>query len=184
MNPNVDDARDFAVAAHGAAGQLYNRLPYRVHLEEVVALLEGVTNDPAMRAAGWLHDSLEDLPEQVTFETLSTRFGVETAELVREVSKVSRPSDGNRAVRVAKDLEHYSRASPRGKTVKLADVTANLRRVKDLPLSFARVYVLEKATLVDRLRGGDPALLAAALVALKDAQAYLAPRGNQHGNTP
>lgn len=168
MDPYVTEAREFALWAHGSIGQTYGDLPYEVHLDEVVQLIATVPHTREMLAAGWLHDVLEDV-KAVTRQKLQARFGAETASLVSEVTAVSTKADGPRAVRIALDAAHYAAASPQGQTIKLADVTANLRRVSQLSSSFAAVYVPEKARLLSLLTTGEPELRMLALQALRDA---------------
>src|SRR6476661_4663777 len=60
--------------------------PYVNHLAEVARLLADATagEDPALVAAGLLHDTVEDT--KTTFEELEQEFGAEVAGLVREVT--------------------------------------------------------------------------------------------------
>jgi hypothetical protein len=72
---------------------------------------------------------------------------------------VSRPSDGNRARRAAIDREHSARASPRAKTIKLADLIDNTRDICKHDPSFARTFLSEVAVLVEVLGQGNGRLL-------------------------
>ncbi|RXM22001.1 bifunctional (p)ppGpp synthetase/guanosine-3',5'-bis(diphosphate) 3'-pyrophosphohydrolase, partial [Citrobacter sp. AAK_AS5] len=89
----------------------------------VATIVASVTDDPEMIAAAWLHDIVEDTP--ASFLDLEKEFGPRVAELVGELTDVSRPSDGNRATRKSIDRAHLAGASARGKTVKLADLLDN-----------------------------------------------------------
>ncbi|MBA3050486.1 MAG: GTP pyrophosphokinase, partial [Brevundimonas sp.] len=54
-----DRARSFAIIAHG--DQIYGEdQPYERHLEAVVDVIGGWTDDPELISAAWLHDTLED----------------------------------------------------------------------------------------------------------------------------
>src|SRR3954463_3112424 len=60
--------------------------PYVNHLVEVARLLADARagEDPALVAAGLLHDTIED--QGVTFEELEREFGTDVAGLVQEVT--------------------------------------------------------------------------------------------------
>lgn len=151
-------ARRFAEAAHAAVGQRrkYTGEPYIHHPEAVVALLCTVPHTPAMLAAAWLHDVVEDTP--VMIDEIAREFSAEVAALVAQLTDVSRPEDGNRATRKAIDRAYTGAASPAAKTIKLADVIDNIKSIAEHDPKFARVYVPEKALLLDMLREGDATL--------------------------
>jgi hypothetical protein len=75
---------------------------------------------------------------------------------------VSRPKDGNRAVRKAIDREHTARAPAGAQTVKLADLIANTRSIVKHDVAFARTYLAEKRLLLEVLTRGDAVLMAEA----------------------
>lgn len=154
----VERARAFAVGAHARINQLrkYTSQPYDVHLKAVADLVAAAGGDPAMVAAAWLHDTVEDTP--ATFERIEREFGADVAALVRELTDVSRPGDGNRAARKAIDREHTAAASPRAKTVKLADVVDNCEDICRHDPKFGRVYVVEARALLAVLAEGDAGL--------------------------
>ena len=119
----VERARIFATAAHAAVGQVrkYTNEPYIVHPAEVVSIVRSVPHTPEMLAAAWLHDTVEDT--DVTMEVVRAEFGDAVAELVGWLTDVSRPEDGNRAVRKARDREHTAAAPahcPTGRSGKRA----------------------------------------------------------------
>jgi hypothetical protein len=116
----------------------------------MAALLAEVIDDPAVIAAAWLHDTVEDT--EATLEDIRNEFGDHVARLVGELTDVSKPSDGNRAVRKAIDRAHLAGASPEAKSVKLADLIDNCR-------GFCRIYLGEMAALLGVLGDGDPLLL-------------------------
>jgi (p)ppGpp synthase/HD superfamily hydrolase len=169
MSDLVTRARVFATAAHAAVGQLrkYTNEPYIVHPAEVMALVRGVAHDEGMLAAALLHDVLEDTG--VTADLLRREFGEDVAALVLQVTDVSKPEDGNRRVRKNMDRQHIAKASPRAKTVKLADLISNSRSIVAHDPGFARVYLREKAALLDILHEGDASLMAEARAILNDA---------------
>jgi len=95
----VDRARIYATGAHQRINhrRKYNNEPYHVHLSAVAKLVVSVTDDKEVIAAAWLHDTVEDT--QATLEDIEETFGMPVAELVEELTDISKPGDGNRATR-------------------------------------------------------------------------------------
>jgi len=151
----VHRAREFATQAHRRIDQRrkYSKQAYEVHLKAVADLVASVTDDQEMIAAAWLHDTIEDTP--ATLGDIEHEFGTDVAQLVADLTDVSRPGDGNRSVRKAIDRAHSAQASVRAKTVKLADLTDNCRDICEHDERFARVFVVEMAALLEVLREGD-----------------------------
>jgi hypothetical protein len=162
MTDLVARAREFAIREHRRIDhrRKYSKQPYDVHLEAVADLVAGVTDDAEMIAAAWLHDIVEDTP--ITLDDVAREFGGAVARLVDELTDVSRPGDGNRAARKAIDGAHLAAASPRAKTIKLADLTDNARDICRHDAGFGRVYLGEMEALLAVLGEGDPALMAKA----------------------
>jgi soluble cytochrome b562 len=158
MSDLVDRARIYATEAHQRINQRrkYNSEPYHVHLHAVAKLVASVTDDTEMIAAAWLHDTVEDT--QATLDDIEAAFGVTVAELVEELTDVSRPGDGNRAVRKAIDRRHLAQASARAKTVKLADLIDNCKDITRHDPGFAQVYLAEMDDLLDVLQDGNAQL--------------------------
>lgn len=154
----VQRAESFATEAHARAGQRrkYTGEPYIEHPRSVVALVRAVPHDDAMLSAAWLHDTVEDTG--VHLDEILSLFGGDVASLVEQLTDVSKPSDGNRAVRKAIDRAHTAQASPRAKTVKLADLIDNSRSIVARDPKFAKVYIEEKRLLLPVLKSGDPTL--------------------------
>lgn len=148
----------FAKAAHAAAGQLrkYSGEPYIVHPVEVAGLVRAVRHTDEMLAAAMLHDTVEDT--DVSIEDIAREFGAEVAYLVGWLTDVSRPEDGNRVARKAIDCAHTAMAPAAAQTIKLADLISNSRSIVANDPKFARVYLAEKAKLLDVLKKGDTTL--------------------------
>lgn len=159
----VQKARAFAIAAHGAVGQVrkYTGEPYHVHPAEVAHIVAEAGGTKAQIQAAWLHDVVEDT--DVTIELIEVEFGKEVAELVSWLTDVSKPTDGNRAVRKAIDREHTAQASVEAKMIKLADLISNTKSIVEHDEKFAKVYLEEKRLLLtEALHDGHPELLARA----------------------
>ncbi len=159
----VRKAQVYAMAAHAAVGQRrkYTNEPYIVHPAEVAKIVAGVPGStPDMVAAAWLHDVVEDTG--CTYTDVHMAFGADIAALVGWLTDVSKPEDGNRAVRKAMDRAHSAEAPAEAQTVKLADLISNSRSIMQHDPEFARVYLEEKRLLLAVMTKGDPALYALA----------------------
>ena len=167
----VEKARVFATAAHHAAGNVrkYTGEPYINHPAAVVALVASVPHTPEMLAAAWLHDTVEDCG--VDLREIHAVFGINVARLVEMLTDVSQPEDGNRAQRKAIDREHTAQASPAAKTIKLADLIDNTRSIVSRDPEFAKVYMAEKALLLEVLTDGDAMLFEDAHALVDDFRA-------------
>jgi|TARA_B110000211_G_C13764713_1_gene414797 (p)ppGpp synthase/HD superfamily hydrolase len=164
----VQRALAFATLAHHDQKRKYSGQPYIVHPIEVAEIVRTVEHDDEMLAAALLHDVVEDT--DVTIEAIKSEFGEGVADLVDDLTDVSEPRDGNRKVRKAMDREHSARTSARAQTIKLADLISNSSDITANDPSFAKVYLAEKALLLEVLIKGDPALL-------KKAASYLGDQG-------
>ena len=169
-------AADFAAAAHAAIGQRrkYTDAPYIEHPRDVADLVREVPHTEEQLAAAWLHDVVEDTP--ITLEDVRARFGDAVAQLVSELTDVSRPEDGTRDVRKTLDRAHLAKASAAAKTVKLADLIDNSRSIVARDPGFARVYLAEKRLLLPFLKDGDPTLWARANAIAWSSTVPVAPR--------
>ena len=158
MDPLIKKAKAYATQAHAAIDQRrkYTNDPYIVHPAAVAKLVASVTDDVAMICAAWLHDVVEDTP--CSIEDIAREFGDDVASLVADLTDVAQPGDGNREVRKAIDRAHTAAASPRAKTIKLADLIDNTKTITRYDQGFARVYMAEKKQLLKVLSEGDGTL--------------------------
>ncbi|MBW1800203.1 MAG: bifunctional (p)ppGpp synthetase/guanosine-3',5'-bis(diphosphate) 3'-pyrophosphohydrolase [Deltaproteobacteria bacterium] len=154
MNDLVQHAARYATLGHRRINhrRKYTGRAYEVHLKGVFELVKSVTDDPEMLAAAWLHDTVEDTP--VTLEDIKREFGAGVGLLVEELTDISQPGDGNRAARKAVDRAHTARASPRAKTIKLADVIDNCLDITQHDPRFAKTFLAEAVALIDVLAEG------------------------------
>ena len=93
---------------------------FDTHILQVVSILEKVTQDPYILAAGFLHDTIEDT--NTTYDELVENFGKRVADLVMEVTH-----DGKKD-----EIGYYF---PRLKSkdailIKFADRLSNLSRME------------------------------------------------------
>lgn len=176
----IELARAFAAKAHDEQKRKYTGAPYFTHLENVANIVATVTDNEDMIAAAYLHDLAEDISEEKMRKAAAMLglpafvvlpdvrdgrlshilgwFGASIASLVEQVTDVSKPSDGNRKVRKALDLEHLAGASPEGQTIKLADLIDNAQDIQKNDPDFAVVYMREKRELLKVLTKGDRGL--------------------------
>ena len=124
-------ALDFAALKHidqrrkGARAE-----PYLNHLTEVARLLADATGgtDANLVIAGLLHDTLEDTP--TSHAEIEAAFGADVAALVIEVTDdKSLPRKERKRLQVL----HAPTRSARGKLIKIADKTSNLRGIATSP---------------------------------------------------
>ena len=161
----------FATCAHRNQRREYTGEPYVTHCASVARTVAECGGSPEAIAAAMMHDVLEDT--EVTAEEMRAVFGEKVTALVLEVTDVSRPGDGNRAVRKALDREHLARTSPEGATIKLADLIDNTASIVEHDKGFARSYLDEKGLALEVLKHGNPELWERAYSVLQDAQLKL-----------
>lgn len=103
--------------------------PYTVHLEEVVDLVRSYGGDETEICAAWLHDTVEDCPP-TSFADLESRFGVEVANVVRELTDDKSLEKAERKRLQVVNAPHKSLSAS---LVKLCDKTSNLRAIANSP---------------------------------------------------
>lgn len=148
----------FAHHKHAEAKQFrkYDNEPYINHPMRVANTVRSVTHTPEMLAAAWLHDTVEDT--NTNLGDIYTEFGEETAKLVEMLTDVAKSSDGNRATRAGINLQHTAVGNSAAHTIKLADLIDNSASIIKYDRHFAKVYMVEKKSLLDVLSDGDVAL--------------------------
>ncbi len=174
MSGQVQHAARFAAQAHGGQKRKYTGEPYVSHPEAVATIVSTVTSDPEVLAAAWLHDVVEDTP--VSLAEIRALFGDRVAQMVSDLTDVSVPSDGNRAIRKALDRDHLAQASPEAQTIKYADLIDNTRSIVARDPAFARTYLREKAALLAVMDRGDPRLREQAMRLCEESLGALASR--------
>jgi len=149
-------AKSFATRWHHGQVRKCTGDPYITHPAAVVDLVRSVPHSLGMLCAAWMHDTVEDTG--ASLDVILDIFGANVASMVEMMTDVSRPTDGNRAIRKRIDLEHTAKASPEAKTIKLADLIDNTRSIVARDPGFARVYLKEKQRLLEVLTEGDATL--------------------------
>lgn len=151
----IDSTLKYVQDMHSGQTRKYTGEPYWYHLWNVAKMVQVVTGgDAEMMAAALLHDVVEDT--SATFEDLRNRgFSKRTIDIVRSVTDVSKPEDGNRAERKALDRMNVAKGHPDAKTVKLADLIDNSVNIVYYDPKFAKVYMEEKRLLMEVLEEGN-----------------------------
>lgn len=173
MPPMIDHdliRRAEALARRAHVGQTRDDSgdPYIVHPGRVaVRLAKRFPDDPALAAAGWCHDVLEDCP-QISANELRQAIGDDAFAVVSEVTNPSKQHpDLPRAERKAMDRAHIAVISRRARCLKLADRADNLNDGCASPdREWLATYVRESRALFEVLVGTDAELeadLAAAI---------------------
>jgi len=154
----IDFAVKFGNEAHGDQVRKYTGEPYINHPIAVAKIVMTCDYyDVDMVTSAILHDVIEDTT--ITHQDIMRAgFGCTVANMVVEPSDVSKPEDGNRAIRKAMDREHLSGISDRAKTVKLADLIHNSESITQHDPGFAKVYMKEMQLLLGLLKDGDKEL--------------------------
>ena len=158
--PLINKAKMLAGKAHEGQFRKYSGLPYIVHPIEVATIVQTVEHSEEMIAAALLHDVVEDT--DYSFEDIAKEVSPEVADLVKGLTDVSNPEDGNRKVRKAIDKDHLAEQNAEVQTIKLADVISNSQDIKANDPKFAKVYIEEMKALLEVLTKGDNTLYAKA----------------------
>ena len=124
-------AENFAKERHLSTIEGDRKTSSQEHLGVVVSRLKtlGITDDDVLSAA-WLHDILEDT--KTSFEELDQRFGSKVAVLVMSISRDKNLPRIKQEEQFVKQLKE----SPfEAKLIKLCDISATLRDLKNVPVS-------------------------------------------------
>ena len=154
--PLIDRVYAFAKEAHGDQKRKYTLEPYIAHPVAVARIVQQYDGSIDMLCAALLHDTVEDTA--ITFMDIETEFGWGIMNLVRQLTDVSKKSDGNRSIRKAIDCQYLAGASPDAQTIKLADLIHNTGSIVDNDKQFAEIYLMEKSNLLAVLLKGDKRL--------------------------
>lgn len=164
MEDLISRALHFASDARDGQKRKYTEEPYINHcinVSDIVRTARHWNNE--MVAAALLHDTVEDTETTIedtetTIEDIRANFGDIVAIFVDGLTDISRPEDGNRAVRKRIDREHLAKQLPPVQTIKVADLIDNTSTIVAYDPDFAKVYMNEKKLLLDVLTQADVGL--------------------------
>lgn len=142
----VQRAKAFAIEKHKNCR--YGELPYEFHLEAVVRELPENASEE-LKAAAWLHDTVEDT--SVTLFEIRELFGGKVARLVDVVTD---EPGANRKERKAGMYKKLVAGPAEGRALKLADRLANMRASAENPKKKA-MYRKEFPEFIKKV-AGDP----------------------------
>ena len=130
LNPEkLNKAYEFAVNAHKNQKR-YSGDPYSIHPIAVADILTELRLDSATITTGLLHDTIEDT--YATYEVIKSEFGLEVADLVNGVTKISvfenQASSNSKAENFRKLILATSK-DIRVLLVKVADRLHNMRTI-------------------------------------------------------
>lgn len=144
-NSLTQRAAQFAANAHAGQTRRGSDTPYFTHAEDVARRVQELCDlgqaDPAMVAAAYLHDTMEDCG--TTHAELVQHFGNDVADLVAELT-----NDAKKKRRLGKTdymVQKLSHLTPRALTIKLCDTLSN---ISDSPTpTQAGIYALIQVLL-------------------------------------
>ncbi len=114
-------AREFAINAH--QNQKYGHLPYLVHLEAVVTILNNYGE--TAQIIGYLHDVVEDT--DISCKDIKNIFGDIVADCVNVLTDESGRNRKERKKKTYKKMSHISHKLKLALIVKAADRLANVQ---------------------------------------------------------
>ncbi|PTT90361.1 hypothetical protein DBR42_06065 [Pelomonas sp. HMWF004] len=121
MTPTEDQARTFALGAHGE--QRYGEHPYAHHLDAVAALARPYGE--AAVVAAYLHDTVEDT--RATLAEIENRFGAHIAACVALLTDAPGTDRKERKAKTYAKLAQVAGSLEIALVVKAADRLANVR---------------------------------------------------------
>lgn len=148
----VARASEFAAKAHTGQVRKYNGLPYITHCQAVAERVAERGGSDEMIAAAWLHDTVEDC--DVSHDDIRKAFGQAVSNLVIQLTDVyTREAypELSRAERKTKERERWRSSCPDAVEIKLCDLNHNLSSILEHDPAFAKVYMREKADLLEAM---------------------------------
>nr|WP_304259827.1 HD domain-containing protein [Phascolarctobacterium succinatutens] len=124
-NELLNDAIAYAATMHRNGLRKGTTMPYIVHPLEVMHILEVMTGDKHLMAAGVLHDVVEDT--SATLEDVYAKFGDDIGTLVEGHTEKHKEDPWEK--RKEEALAHLAKADAREQKLVLADKLANMRAI-------------------------------------------------------
>ena len=155
MRTEIEVARAFAFAAHGAIGQKrkYDGTTYIYHPERVVKIVRDVTCDTNTLCAAWLHDVIEDTG--ISHDDLEFFFNTRICEYVYWLTESTTLKDGNREQRKRMERNKLQSSPHPVKTIKLADLLDNSESIIFYDKDFSKFFMKEVKLLLNVLKVGN-----------------------------
>ena len=127
----LQSAENFAKERHSGMIRKDGITSYYEHLAGVVARLKnlGITDEEVLSSA-WLHDIIDDT--ETSFDELDQRFGSKVAVMVLSISKDKSLPRTKQEEQYVKQLKESAFDA---KLIKLCDISASLRDLKNAPVS-------------------------------------------------
>ena len=124
-NELLNEAIAYAVNQHRDGLRKGTTMPYIVHPLEVMHILEVMTGDKHLMAAGVLHDVVEDT--DATLDDIFVKFGDDVGALVTGHTEQHKEDPWEKRKKEA--LAHLAAADEREQMLVLADKLANMRAI-------------------------------------------------------
>ena len=153
MNSLINKAKELGKEIHKY--QKYGEYPYAKHLNDVyLNLLKYDITDPAILAASWLHDAIEDT--DTSYDFIKEHINEEVADIVQAVTNVQ---GVNRKERFAKTYPKI-RKNPKALILKLADRISNIEsciinKNKSLLVMYVKEHKFFKKELKSNSKNSD-----------------------------
>ena len=127
----LQSAENFAKERHSSMIRKDGTVPHYEHLAGVVARLKnlGITDEEVLSSA-WLHDIIDDT--ETSFDELDQRFGSKIAVMVLSISKDKSLPRTKQEEQYVKQLKESAFDA---KLIKLCDISASLRDLRNSPVS-------------------------------------------------
>lgn len=160
----------FARRVHKLQVRKYTMNPYADHLAEVAGIVatvgdrSGAVSMDELTATAWLHDTIED--QEVSVTEIEEQFGSRVATGVLWLSDLE--TGGNRAQRKQASCNRLAKAPGWVQTIKCADLISNTSSIVQHDPKFAKVYLAEKAALLEVMHEADRRLYGLAVSMLTD----------------
>jgi|14BtaG_2_1085337.scaffolds.fasta_scaffold00160_3 (p)ppGpp synthase/HD superfamily hydrolase len=165
IQKELNEILHFAAIAHQGQTRKYTGEPYIVHPIAVANKVAEIGGSMEMQAAALLHDVLEDTDVSVDelgqflFCTVAVKDSAEdildmVIDLTDEFEKVKYP-DLNRKTRKAMEADRLSKVSADAQTVKYCDLFDNTLSITEHDPKFSKVYLKEKAVLLEAMTDGN-----------------------------
>lgn len=155
---------DYVKAAHGEQERKYTKEPYWHHVVSVAAILQEDGHDNLIEIA-LCHDLFEDtivryknlvmFMMNIGYSASEACFVSEGVHSLTDLFTSKRFPDWNREKRKACECQRLGLIDPQYQTVKYADLIDNTSSIVERDPVFAKVYLKEKAAILDVMKAGD-----------------------------